>query len=238
MSKNVSVIIVTYNAEKTIQRCIDSVLSQTLADIEFIIIDGQSTDNTCNLIAKHSQHITYWISEPDLGIYDAMNKGIDHACGEWILFLGADDQIHKSETLSNILSGQNNACDFIAGDIVYDTGKRFHSRFNKEMYFRNTLHHQGVLYNRRVFSNFRYNPEHKISGDYELNLKLYLDGAPHRITKKIISACASAGASHQINPSGYKEEMLIRNKLLSTHKIASTILNGLTQIRLLVKTIL
>jgi len=214
------------------------VLSQTLKEIELIIIDGQSTDSTCALIAKHSRHISYWISEPDLGIYNAMNKGIEQASGEWVLFLGADDLIHSPDTLENILKEPpTKECDFIAGNIIYDTGKYFHPSFNWKMKFKNTLHHQGVLYNRRVFLNFRYNPTHQISGDYELNLKLYLNRVTHRIIHETISTCAAMGASHQINPTGYKEEINIRQKMILSHAIL-TALNTLTYIRFSIKRIL
>ncbi len=234
----VSIIIATFHAEQVLEKCISSILGQSLDNIELIIIDGGSTDATCKIISKYSDHITYSISEADQGIYDAMNKGIDQAQGKWILFLGSDDQIHESNTLSNILKESDSTPDLIAGNIVYDTGNRFHPSFNWKMYLKNTLHHQGVLYNRRVFSDFRYNPEHKISGDYELNLKLFLAGASHTIIPETISTCATMGTSHQINPTGYKEEISIRQRLLHNHKVILNLLNTLTHLRLYIKNIL
>ena len=87
----ISVVTVCYNAADTIEKTMLSVLNQTYHDIEYIIIDGGSTDGTVEIIRKYADRIAYWVSEPDKGIYDAMNKGIKVATGEYIYFLGADD---------------------------------------------------------------------------------------------------------------------------------------------------
>ena len=95
MEKILTIITVVFNADKSIENTILSVIEQKKRyknrNIEYIIIDGKSTDNTINIIKKYNQYIDFWISEPDKGIYDAMNKGIDIAKGEYIFFLGADD---------------------------------------------------------------------------------------------------------------------------------------------------
>ena len=95
MEKILTIITVVFNADKSIENTILSVIEQKKRyknrNIEYIIIDGKSTDNTIDIIKKYNQYIDFWISEPDKGIYDAMNKGIDIAKGEYIFFLGADD---------------------------------------------------------------------------------------------------------------------------------------------------
>lgn len=90
----VSIITVCYNAVSAIQRTILSVLSQTYENIEYIIIDGKSTDGTLAIIKKYESRIAFWLSEPDNGIYDAMNKAINNATGEWVLFMNADISVH------------------------------------------------------------------------------------------------------------------------------------------------
>ena len=87
----ISIITVTYNAEKHLEKCIQSIISQKNPNFEYIIIDGGSTDGTVDIIKKYQDHLAYWVSEPDCGIYDAMNKGIKQAKGGYIGFLGADD---------------------------------------------------------------------------------------------------------------------------------------------------
>ncbi|NJL12522.1 MAG: glycosyltransferase [Microscillaceae bacterium] len=87
----ISIVTPSYNQGQYIEEAILSVIGQNYPNLEYIIIDGGSTDNTIEIIKKYEKHITYWVSEKDKGIYDAMNKGIDVATGEWIYFLGTDD---------------------------------------------------------------------------------------------------------------------------------------------------
>ena len=91
MGPKISIITVCYNCAKTIERTIKSVLSQSYPLVEYIIVDGNSNDGTVDVIRKYEQSISFWLSEPDKGIYDAMNKGIDAATGELIGFINADD---------------------------------------------------------------------------------------------------------------------------------------------------
>lgn len=94
------------NSERTIRRCIESVINQTYKHVNYIIIDGNSTDYTCNIINEYREHISTFISEPDTGIYSAWNKGIKYATGDYVLIVNSDDTLYDSEVLGN-------ACDFI-----------------------------------------------------------------------------------------------------------------------------
>uniref|UniRef100_UPI003B58646C glycosyltransferase n=1 Tax=Noviherbaspirillum sp. ST9 TaxID=3401606 RepID=UPI003B58646C len=91
----ISIITVTLNAAKYLEDCITSVINQSSLNIEHLIFDGGSTDGTLEIINKYERHITYWQSEKDKGIYDAMNKAVKKAKGEWVYFLGADDTLLK-----------------------------------------------------------------------------------------------------------------------------------------------
>ena len=97
----ISIIVAVYNSKKTLQRCIDSVFSQTYPHKELIIIDGGSTDGTVDILRANNDKITYWKSEPDNGIYQAWNKALDHAKSDWICFLGADDYLWKPKVCFN-----------------------------------------------------------------------------------------------------------------------------------------
>ena len=95
----ISIITVVFNGEKYLEETIQSVINQTYSNVEYIIIDGGSTDGTLDIIKKYEKKIDYWVSEKDKGIYDAMNKGIDVASGEWINFMNASDIFYNSDVL-------------------------------------------------------------------------------------------------------------------------------------------
>lgn len=102
MIPKISIITVSYNAIAGIEQTILSVINQTYQNVEYIIIDGGSTDGTVDVIRKYADKIVYWVSEPDKGIYDAMNKGIKKATGEWINFMNAGDCFYREDVISNV----------------------------------------------------------------------------------------------------------------------------------------
>ncbi len=130
--KKLSVITVTFNAEQTLERTLKSVSSQSYPDIEHIIVDGKSSDNTIELVQKYKNNKIKWISEPDKGLYDAMNKGINFATGEYLCFLNAGDTFFASDTVELIMQSANSA-DIIYGEtaIVDDSEKFLHMRHLK-----------------------------------------------------------------------------------------------------------
>lgn len=117
----VSIVTVVYNGKHFIEKTINSVLSQTYPYIEYIIIDGGSTDGTVDIIKKHEHKISYWSSEPDKGVYDAMNKGIKKATGRWINFMNAGDYFFSPETLQHFFCTDINidAYDAVYGDAEF-----------------------------------------------------------------------------------------------------------------------
>ncbi len=117
----ISIITASYNSENFIESCINSIINQSYKNIEFIVIDGLSTDNTLKIIKKYSKHISVIISEPDLGIYDAMNKGIKIAKGEIIGFLHSDDLYANNSVLSTVANvfRKNPFIDACYADLIY-----------------------------------------------------------------------------------------------------------------------
>ena len=114
----ISIITPTYNSEKSIESCILSVANQTYKNIEHLIIDGQSSDNTLGIVKNYAERFSHLrvISERDNGIYDAMNKGIDLAQGEWIYFLGSDDIFYDEHVLEDLFSKEDlGNCDLFMG---------------------------------------------------------------------------------------------------------------------------
>ncbi len=103
----VTIVTVSYNVVSTIERTILSVVNQTYSNIEYIIIDGGSTDGTVDIIKKYMDKIAYWVSEPDKGIYDAMNKGILMAKGQWINFMNSGDYLYSNDVISQFFLGKS-----------------------------------------------------------------------------------------------------------------------------------
>jgi len=116
----VSIITVTMNSEKYLSDCINSVKGQSYKDIEYIVIDGQSTDGTLNIINQNQKHISYWVSEEDRGMYDAINKGIMMATGDVIGILNSDDMFASADSVRSIVDCfETTGTDSVYGDLVY-----------------------------------------------------------------------------------------------------------------------
>ena len=182
----ISIITVSYNAAKTIEQTILSVVNQTYPNIEYVIIDGGSTDGTIDIIKKYEDQIAYWVSEPDNGIYDAMNKGIDVAIGDYIFFLGADDTLTSANIIEEVAVF---ICKYIKSDQIL-CGKVFMIDNNTQMIKENTRRyslsdiksgamppHQGMfmpkcLLDEKIHFDINYN----IAADFEVLLKNIMKG--------------------------------------------------------------
>ncbi len=114
MQPKISIITAVLNRVNTIEQTISSVVNQTYQNYEYILIDGGSNDGTVDVIKKYEDQIAYWISEPDNGVYDAFNKGILVAKGEYIHFLGSDDCLYAPDTLENVVKNLNEKIDILS----------------------------------------------------------------------------------------------------------------------------
>lgn len=196
----VSIITVVRNGCNTISSTLNSVREQSLLAIEHVIVDGASSDGTVELIKAAQHDRLHWISEPDRGIYDAMNKGIEMARGEWILFLGADDELSDVSALGDIfLVPGIEKYDLICGKSTYRDGRICNPRLDWHILIFNTVHHQAVFYNKRLFSTFRYRTDIPVVADYELNLYAYLHRLPVLFLGRQISINGIFGVSHTSN---------------------------------------
>ena len=141
----VSIITVTYNAEPLLERTLQSVLSQRYADKEIVVVDGQSSDGTVAVIKRHAAAIQSWVSEPDKGIYDAMNKGVRMATGDWILFMNAGDTFASDDVLQRLFDAVDPAqADVVYGDVVKGGVVKAAPR-QYRLYHRMLFCHQSVL---------------------------------------------------------------------------------------------
>lgn len=176
----VSVITSVYNAEKTLEKCIQSVLGQTYTNFEYLIIDGKSTDGTLAIVEKYKKDISFVISEKDSGIYDAWNKGLSYSKGEWVCFLGADDEFYPEaiEKMVSVALESKQQLDYISGrtnlfknnQLVKTAGIPYDwATFRRYV----STGHNGALHHKSIYSRFGlYDTSYRSAADYELLLRL------------------------------------------------------------------
>ncbi len=233
----VSIITPLFNRSTTIDRCIQSVLHQTHLDIEHIIMDAKSTDGSVDQVEKYLPNPKIiFDSQKDHGIYDGMNRGLQRASGEWVLFLGGDDYLATQDAIKKTLESVRPDTDLLLGRAIYENGKVFVSRFSNSLLFRNSVHHQGCLYRRNLFKAKRFNTDYRVYSDYDFNL--YLLKCIHLKTEDrdvILSVCGNRGVSDTPKLKNYFEEIQIRHHYYSLP--ASLLFDGLCLARFAFKTI-
>lgn len=206
----ISVVTVCYNAVNTIEKTILSVINQTYDNIEYVIIDGASTDGTINIIKRYENRIAYWISEPDRGIYDAMNKGILKATGDWIHFLNAGDIFHNNEVIKDFIPQiQNNV--FIAyGDTqyVFSIASKVHKalpidRMNQVM----PIGHPATFVKSSYHKKNLFDTSYRSSGDYKFFFdSFYKDHVEFQYIPLIVADFDAEGGTSTSNPFLVTEE--------------------------------
>jgi glycosyltransferase involved in cell wall biosynthesis len=202
----ISIITVSFNARAKIKHCIESVLAQSYSNIEYIIIDGGSTDGTSQVIDQYKQHIDFFVSEPDKGIYDAMNKGIALATGDIVGTLNADDVFADTGVLDDIAeSFKLSGADIVYGNLIYikpnggvlrkwDSGRYKDGNFNWGW----MPPHPTFYCKRQLFKRFGlYDPEFGTAGDYELMLRfIHLNKVTPFYLDRIIVNMGTGGVSN------------------------------------------
>lgn len=211
----ISIITVSFNAEKTIHSTLESVVSQTYSNIEHIVVDGASRDNTMTIVAKFRDHLTHVISEPDKGIYDAMNKGLTLASGDIICFLNADDIYAQTTTLSTIVQLMSaNNLDALISDIEFFRADAPHKalRRYKSKYFRPDRlafgwmpAHPGLFLHRRVYEQYGlFRTDLRIAGDFDFIARIFskntlnYDYYPQVTVRMLIGGISTGGLRNTI----------------------------------------
>ena len=212
----ISIITVCYNSCINIEKTIKSVLSQNYDNIEYIIIDGKSTDGTIEIIQKYSNNIDIIISEPDNGIYDAMNKGIKHSSGEWLMFMNAGDTYISSDSLKNFISNLTEGIRILRGNIIriYPNFKTESTGITKQEpgimdMFNGTFHHQASLIQKTLFDEFGYySTQYRLMSDWKFFFDcVILHNQKTKYVDFPVAYFAMDGAS-TINTIKYRKEQL------------------------------
>lgn len=204
----VSIVTVTWNAEKTIEATLQSVLSQTFTDYEYIIVDGQSSDSTYEIVCRYQEAfedkgIRYiHISEKDNGIFDAMNKAISMASGEWINFMNADDKLHDTDVLEQLFVNTGDTYENIS--VIYGNTVRV-SADSTELGLAKPIEvmrlnmpfcHQSSFTRTSVMKEYKFDLNYRVA-DYNFFLRLFLNGGEFRKTDVTIADYSVEGYSNQ-----------------------------------------
>lgn len=195
----ISIVTVVFNGEEFLEETIKSVLSQTYNNVEYIIIDGGSTDATLEIIKKYEDHIDYWVSEKDGGIYDAMNKGIDHVSGEWINFMNAGDTFYNDTVLENIFSKNNfKDIDVVYGDhkVIYPKRTRIAKAGDiNELWKGSQFCHQSAFVSAKTHKVNKFNLSNRIGADFEFFYSLYKNKHSFKYVNIVVANYLAGGLS-------------------------------------------
>ena len=200
----ISVVTVCYNAATTIEKTILSVLNQSYSKVEYIIIDGRSTDGTVDIIKKYADRLAYWVSEPDEGIYDAMNKGIAIATGEYINFMNSGDYFVNNYVLADIAESARGKCvDVIFGDVVYLIDGDYYEVKARPFYSDPSVKHsmgfchQSCFVKTDLAKHFPFDLRYKLAADYNMIITIFRNNGVFNHVNIPVAFYDMNGASNQ-----------------------------------------
>jgi len=207
----ISIITSVYNGRQYIGECIKSVMMQTYPQVEHIIIDGGSTDGTQEILHRYNDHLHYWVSEKDKGIYDAWNKGLSKATGDWIAFVGSDDTLLTPRVLEDAIeqlhTAQKQGIRYVYGkvnlisagnDVICVWGEPW-EKAKKDILQHMTVTHCCAFHHRSLFEEYgEFNDRFRITGDYEFVLREFVKGKDALFTGETLAAMHAGGVSANI----------------------------------------
>ncbi len=199
--KKYTIITINFNNSAELRQTIESVLGQTMKDFEYIVIDGGSTDGSVEVIKDYADHIDYWVSEPDKGVYNAMNKGLGKAHGEYVNFMNSGDTFHSPDVLEEVDSKIGDA-DILFGNVCNRaTGIRYGGiKAGSEVTFltlkKEILCHQATFYRRTIFERHPYDESLKLIADWKVNVQaIVFDNCKVKVVDTIVANYDLTGMS-------------------------------------------
>ncbi len=235
------IIIPTYNSENTIKNCLESILNQNIQNelIRVIIIDGQSSDNTLNIVQSYTNKLPMTIiSEPDDGIYDAMNTGISICQADIIYFMGSDDSFYDSEVLKNVISHFKKDTVILWGDChLLEKEQIKKQNFSKNQIFLNFINHQSVFYNSKFLTPSSFKKNFSVFADQVLTRKMLYSNyetsiyIPITIANYSLSGFSSNQCDYEFLKYNYMETReLLGNNMDALKHCNSTAINIITSL--------
>lgn len=190
----VTVVTVTYNTKDILEETILSVINQNYKNIEYIIIDGASTDKTVDIIKKYEDKIDYWISEPDDGIYFAMNKAIEKATGKWINFMNAGDTFFDLDTVKYVMEHKNNDAEFIYGNFqIKETGEIRKAKERSQWHIHMPFCHQTLFTKTVIMQEELFDTSFKLAADHNFIVKMHEEGKIFDYANKVLAIFTLGG---------------------------------------------
>lgn len=222
-----TVVTVVYNGAAFIEATLLNVINQSYPNIEYIVVDGGSTDGTVDIIRKYEQHIDYWISERDKGIYNAMNKGIELSTGEWISFMNAGDRFHSRTTVEHVSRLLDPSYAVVAGGVqyIYDADHRRtkHMRLKFSGFYMEVPHHQASFINNTLMKQYRYDESFRIRADLNFMTLLHAKGHEFRMIDEIICDVDTAGVSQGLSKRHIAEDIRAGNLVIKHYGLKSSL---------------
>ncbi|MBL0012233.1 MAG: glycosyltransferase [Flavobacterium sp.] len=202
MTKKISIITINYNDKNGLNKTIKSVLGQTFIDYEFIIIDGGSNDGSKELIVENETKVDYWVSEKDSGVFNAMNKGIRKATGEFLIFMNSGDIFNSNTTLQEVAPDLTSQYDIYYGDNFKESPsskrlKTYPEKLTFSFFYTGAINHQSTFIRRSLFDDhFYYNENYKIASDWEFFVYVIChQNVPYKYLAKTIAIYDFTGIS-------------------------------------------
>jgi len=216
----ISIITVVYNGEDLLEGTIQSVLNQTYPNIEYIIVDGASKDTTPQIIQRYQAQLSQWVSEPDKGLYDAMNKGLAMATGDYVWFMNAGDRIFSSTTVAEMVAKCNANADVIYGEVMLVDNARQHQGTRSEMTVQKlpsqlnwkslkrgmVVCHQGFLPRRTLCNPYRLD---NLAADIQWVIEILKQSKQNTHTQLILSEYLMGGVSKKRQKQSWKDRFTI-----------------------------
>ncbi len=196
----VTIVTVVFNDANNVENIIKNVTAQSYPNLEYIIIDGGSSDGTLDIIKQYEDKIDYWISEGDKGIYDAMNKGVSVATGEWVNFMNAGDAFYRSTTLAEVIEAIPPSADLVYGHTYYKENENLTliKTYNIEYLWMSMIcSHQSLFVRTDILKKHPFNIRYKISSDFDFIYYCYVNKYTFFDTDKIIAIHSIDGVSEQ-----------------------------------------
>lgn len=214
-----SIITINYNHKEGLLKTIKSVVNQTYHDIEYIVIDGGSTDGSVDVVKQYDDSISYWVSEPDCGIYNAMNKGVAKATGEYCLFLNSGDSLHGTDSILEFVSKLSGE-DLLMGRVMCIPSGRIawddisYPLTMLDFYLGGPVPHQACLIRRALFNKHLYDEELRIVSDWKFFLQVIVqDQCSYKIVDTVVSDFEEGGISSNRQKCNIEREKVLRELL-------------------------